>query len=543
MPISLSQDFFALGTTKKSIHELAEAETLVLFLGSGVSASQGLPVWTQLLRRLLDRAALAHPNLTDENAREEFSRTLLRTTDPMIVGSIVRRLYPGQETFYDALKTAIYSDVHRGGRARPASNFCRAVWELIFTRYERGLRTLAVTTNYDDVLEVALESDVSLRSLAQSLGIHYARPVYGEAHRDGSPENAMSIHHIHGYIPAEGPERVDPDRIVLSAKDYGHSWADHWSYGLLSEVWEAQWLFVGMSFHDPHITFFLTEKSAQAPTPLEGAGQDPELKPPRGVFSLQGQPWASLADNTKLALARAEVSRLGELGMFALPTSYFFQDAQLLREIALRTRLSEPKAYVTYVERRARWSDEFAEQRVSMEGRPVVKDLLERIHKRLQELRVEIERLAPHDEERFKVELWCRNVDERGLFQIGSSEFLPYETTRSRRYALSTDLPIAAVQAFTAGAPITTNVRLSSASRWQHYYGIPITLGDEPWFELPVGALVVASSAPEAASTLSTQAATIEARLEGWIESLVPFLNPGEDIDGGLKGLITKLLP
>ena len=108
--LSLNQDFFAVKTTKKCIHELAEAESLVLFVGSGLSASQGLPVWNQLLRRLLDRAAAEHPVLTDQAARAEFTRTLLQSTDPTILGSIIRTLYRGQETFYDIMKGAIYSD-------------------------------------------------------------------------------------------------------------------------------------------------------------------------------------------------------------------------------------------------------------------------------------------------------------------------------------------------------------------------------------------------------------------------------------------------
>ena len=80
-------------------------------------------------------------------------------------------------------------------------------------------------------------------------------------------------------------------------------------------------------------------------------------------------------------------------------------------------------------------------------------------------------------------------------------------------------------------------------ARWRHYLGVPITLGGDPWFDLPVGAFVIASSLPEASSTLKTQRSTVEARLERWIETLRPFLNPEADLDDGLLATIARKLP
>lgn len=540
----LSQDFFDLPKTKRSIHELAEVEGLVLFVGSGASASQGLPVWNGLLRRLLDKAAAEHPDLAGlvtagKPASEEFVQTLMQTTDPIILGSIVRRLYPSDEAFVDTLSHAIYSEVRRLGGPRPASNFTRAVWELIFTRRERGLSTLIVTTNYDDALETSLERDPSLRALGDSVGVLRAVPIHSKqqflSHLEHRTEDDRSelIYHIHGYVPSDSSERIDVENIVLSARDYGQSWEEHWSFELLSEYWTAHWLFVGMSFHGPHITFFLRARDEHLGDERDATNK---IAPPRGVFSLQGQPWASLSEHTKLALAHAEISRLKELGMKALPTLYFFQDAQMLREVALRASMGD--TYVPYVERRAKWAVEFITERGAMEGEPEAHKLLQTVHLALLELRRSMEVLAPHDDERFKFELWCRDLVERCLFQFGSSEALSNETDRARRFPLATDLPIAAVQAFTAGAPTTSDVPLSAASRWQYYFGVPITLGDDPWFELPVDALVIASTLPEASSALRTQRVAIEARIEEWTGALAPYLDPqvaliiGDESDG-----------
>ena len=392
----LTQDFFDRPGVRASIHQLADAESLVLFVGSGVSASQGLPIWGGLLRRLLEKAAKEHPTLTDDDTKKEFTRTLLKSTDPTIVGSIIRQLYKGPETFYEALKTAIYQDARRGG-PRPASTFCRAVWELLFTRCERSLETLVVTTNYDDVLENALNRDPGLRSAAARLGIEYAHPIVS-ADSSYEKSRAFPIHHIHGYIPAQSDDRLDADQIVISARDYGRRWEDHWSYDVLAPHWDSQWLFVGMSFHDPHISYVLGERFEHAaPKAPSQDGRGP--RSPIGVFSLQGQPWASLHDNVKLALARAEISRLQELDMDALPTLYFLQDAQFLREVSLRTRLGPtdgPEGYQPYVERRTRWSGEFAEKRVTGQGKAVDEALFKDIHATLVEIGSELERFRAH---------------------------------------------------------------------------------------------------------------------------------------------------
>jgi len=544
VPSLLEQDFFDLPKTKRSIHELAETESLVLFLGSGLSASQGLPVWYQLLRRLLDKAAAEHPDLNGEEAKEEFVQTLLKTTEPTILGSIVRGLYPAPEAFVDALSTAIYSESLRLGGPRSASNFTQAVWELIFTRRQRKKKTVIITTNYDDVLESALTNDVDVRSLGQSLGIAYAIPIHGEhqflAHRDTAldEEHAVVVHHIHGYLPADATERVDAGNIVLSARDYGQSWEAHWSYELLSPHWRDDWLFIGMSFHDPHITFFLRARNEHLGDEKDRVNED---NPPRGVFSLQGQPWASLSESAKLGLARAEVSRLRELGMKALPTLYFFQDAQFLREIALRAESGDK--YQPYVARRTQWAWEFSSERLSSEEGERAKGLLQDVHRTLLEVRARVEDIAPHEDERFKIELWCRDPDDRCLFQLGSSESVSGEPDRARRYALSSDLPIAAVQALTAGAATTSTVPLSAASRWQYYFGFPISLSGQPWYELPVGALVIAGTAPETSSALHTQRATLEARIEEWAAGVVKYLDPRSEWKAGLGSRIARLLP
>ena len=79
-----------------------------------------------------------------------------------------------------------------------------------------------------------------------------------------------------------------------------------------------------------------------------------------------------------------------------------------------------------------------------------------------------------------------------------------YETS-----GMSDVFPVSAGRAAAAGGAI---------SRWRHFLAVPMTLDGPPWFELPVGVLVVASSAPEGSSSLRTQRPTVDAQLAEWIE-------------------------
>jgi hypothetical protein len=86
----------------------------------------------------------------------------------------------------------------------------------------------------------------------------------------------------------------------------------------------------------------------------------------------------------------------------------------------------------------------------------------------------------------------------------------------------------------------TTNIPISEISRWRHFLAVPISLEGEAWSELPVGAFVLASSALESSSTLNTQSATVEARIDDWLPRVAPFLDPRADLGG--RSLLRKIL-
>lgn len=523
----MDDQFFSRPETQQSIKTLARADTLVLFIGAGVSRSQGLPTWQQLCHRILlsdsqditltgSKEVLLLPT-----ERDNYVDALFQAYDPWYLGSLIRDAHPTDKT----LSRTIHEHLYASDEGKPftpgCSNFVFSVCQLILSRLSQRRKTLVLTTNFDDILESALRSDAGLRSLWASADITAVSSVYDKKHLPPDP-HALTIYHLHGFVPRQGT--ADEHKLTFSARDYGSSWSDHWSYDVLDQYWSCPWLFVGMSFIDPHISFYLSERHNL----LTGNAAPPQESKAFGVFSLQGKAWSSLSRNVRLALSQAEVQRLDELGMIALPTDYYFQDAQLLREVGFAMR--RDRRVPAYKKRIDKWYREFCSQRLSARNDSVRFAYLSDLSRTLQKIRQDIEKITGHHDERFKVELWARDADERALFQVGSSEFIPNDPARARRFSLTTkDDAAAAVAAFTRGTPHRMPAPQEQIhGRWRSFFAAPIYLQDKPWYDLPVGAIVIASTYPvkEPASCLMKNAALLQDELENWLKDLTLVLNP-----------------
>jgi hypothetical protein len=509
------RDFFADSDTGSILAKIARANPLVIFIGAGVSASRGLPQWSDLLKKLVEKASLEMPELS-EHGRTQFVDELLKTKDPTILGSVIRRFYPTYEALNASLRKRLYGEPD----APLALTFVRAVCRLILTRHAADLITPVVTTNYDDVLEHAFVDDPFVRSVEVPAGHPQVIPVYSKKTLAQEKAGDLAIHHIHGYVPNE--DKPPPSHeIVLSARDYGTDWTSHWSNTVLSNLWNANWLFVGMSFHDPHISFILSERQRHART---------DAPRPLGLFSLQGQPWPDLETLAKQALLEAEVARLEDLGMIAEPTSYYFEDAQFLHEASALVAPGERK-WRSYDDRRTDWWQRFSEILDDSQNSEWRK-LQDIIHRSVVGIRDEVEdcasEFAAKAGECCKVELWCHDPSTNSLFLLGTSQAAHYDMKRVARYQVSASSRIAAVAAFTRGGPYDDEPALvgEQLSLWQYSLGVPVTLVGEPWKGLNVGTLVFASTQKKAAATISTQRAAIENRLVGWIALAQHALNP-----------------
>jgi hypothetical protein len=198
------------------------------------------------------------------------------------------------------------------------------------------------------------------------------------------------------------------------------------------------------------------------------------------------------------ALLAAEEDRLRELGMQdLLVTPYYFQDAQLLRELALPAS----DGVRDYCARRASWFEQFREKCLDVPEDEVLAKGAE-FTTVLREIRQLMERNLRHHRdheahETIKVELYARDPEARSLFLLASSESHLLDPRRSRRFPLTRDdeRAAAAVKAFTTGKPgLVEKLRTHEHGRWNGFWATPVMLGAPPWYGLPVGALVISTT-------------------------------------------------
>jgi hypothetical protein len=153
---------------------------LVLFLGSGVSAGAGLPLWADLISELADQAGIP-----------KGQRAQLRRFNEMDMASLIERRF-------DRTQTRAASDQHRPLDAAIARRFdvreCALAHSLLAALPVRQV----ATTNYDRLFEVASES------IAREVSVlpHAPRP---SAYR--------WLLKMHGCV-------TRPHEIVLTREDY-----------------------------------------------------------------------------------------------------------------------------------------------------------------------------------------------------------------------------------------------------------------------------------------------------------------------------------
>lgn len=205
---------------------------LCLIVGAGVSKGCGLPVWSELNRRLLRRALeglyeAVGPEEAPLHARD-IEATLADRVRPMVGRYLKAKL---GSRYLDEVRAALYE-----GPAR-LSRTVRAVLEM------ENLYAV-LTANFDDLLE----------TFARELGADDRYQAVFSAPISLQP-GKIPIYHTHGYLPAD--RRAEhSEGLVLSEDDYhgllhqGYHWTDHVALQLLART---TCLLVGTSGEDPNL--------------------------------------------------------------------------------------------------------------------------------------------------------------------------------------------------------------------------------------------------------------------------------------------------
>lgn len=209
---------------------------LTVVCGAGVSVGAGVPVWGDLLIRLLesmiDRLSENKAIKLGSNAAKEFSER--QGASSLILGKYLKNNL-GKD-FSKYVRDALYAK-------NPTT--CDVIDALVeLARPQRDGKPLdsIITFNFDALVE---ENLAAARIPA--------RAIYTEAIRHSSDE--LPVYHVHGYLPRSGKVASESE-IVFSEDAYHGQFIDPFSWSnliQLNKLTHNTCLFVGISLTDPNL--------------------------------------------------------------------------------------------------------------------------------------------------------------------------------------------------------------------------------------------------------------------------------------------------
>lgn len=194
------------------------------FVGSGASVESGCPSWRDLLKCVLENLPATSRNEIEQDS--VFKEALAKGTFPLCF----RRVE--QHTSRATLEQSV---VHEIQRHTQPSDIHREIANWPFAGY--------VTTNYDPLLEHALERIGGEKWLPLGNSVEEIRKISGDA--------SHVVWHIHGSSELS----QDKSNIVITDEDYDRFYAEESPALLQLERLLAQrrLLFVGFGFRDPEV--------------------------------------------------------------------------------------------------------------------------------------------------------------------------------------------------------------------------------------------------------------------------------------------------
>jgi hypothetical protein len=500
-----TEPFFEREQTKRAIQSIASDSEITLILGAGVSAESGLPPWQSLLESVLMR--VAERLRLDLDDRALFVQALIENHGYLTSAGIAQSVL-GREATLEAVRTALYERV--GFNPTPGFHASTVADLVIQQVAERNAPVSVVTTNYDRLIEDAIRSKLSQFPAGSGSGF---RPVTVTAGNVDVPQDALPVYHIHGCVPPVWDAHMREDflgaednSVILGERDYAllQHGTGHWQDDKMHEVLSsgATCLFSGMSLADPNIIRYLTLE-----TPRRTSG------PRYALLSTQSEErWVGkLAPTVVGRYDEALRRRFADLRVKPVKADFYIQVSQFLSEILLfRSKGAAWTDELWYGSRLARWRTEMDAAVTHRKGEEFenCQALLNRELRRVVTAEVipmlEGDGVDPPRHERFSLELWLRGVHSpsRSLELWGSSVSRWTDSADLAQPRIERGSTYSAVEAFMRGGPqFRRNGR--PGSRWKYQVWQMIRLQPEPWFNLPVGVMVLSSNLPESESSLA----------------------------------------
>ncbi|KKM25821.1 hypothetical protein LCGC14_1591080 [marine sediment metagenome] len=207
---------------------------LVLNLGAGVSQSEDMPGWNDLLQNLMVRAIRENkkyfPNSLEDNELDYYAKRIhdQERNYPLIEAEFIK--FALFQQFRKKIENALYKkNQEYSDLIKNIVNFCNIY----------GIKEI-ITYNYDDLIENLFESNFFKKNVWS---------IYNnETYRQKIDE--INIYHVHGYLP-----EVKSD-IILSELEYYRFLQDNsfWANKIQKKHYgHSHCLLIGLSIKDPNL--------------------------------------------------------------------------------------------------------------------------------------------------------------------------------------------------------------------------------------------------------------------------------------------------
>lgn len=243
-----------------ALREAYKNEKVVLFLGAGVSIDAGVPLWDELINRLLlrmlnlkiqdssdDNDVLNTPKFTEEDIEIISKLALKNKEDTPLMQMRYIRTALSTDMYYSAVHKELYAD---------KININTKLLDMLSKistprRQHKGLESI-VTYNFDNLMEQSLEK----------WGVEY-----NVIQTDKMPvTDKLNIYHVHGYLPQNANNAEERTELIFSEEDYHRVYGDAYCWSNMAQVKAFQdnvCLFVGCSLTDPNLRRLLDNAMRQ----------------------------------------------------------------------------------------------------------------------------------------------------------------------------------------------------------------------------------------------------------------------------------------
>jgi hypothetical protein len=468
--------FFDEDDTKRIIQEIAKAERLTIFVGAGIAADLEIPNWSGLVARLLER--MERRKHEDDAACRKAVRFAIDFFHLMPTASIVDALYADEygdqavRRRNEDIAAILYPRNGQPAKAHVPPD-ALAIYVLRLARAKRlaGCDVHIVTTNYDDSLEWIADNNTDALS---DLGSDGVAVFSNDDAEDDGKRPGVPVSHLHGLIP-----RAENGReVVFSEREYirwdrESRWRDYLARRVAGG---GVTLFVGASLRDYNIAAMIrrfSRSDVYALLPVED-----EV----GAYSVKNK------EKLPRITERYASLRGQHLGVEVLRPDFYGQVCQFLNEAAIPTDLDA----ANYSDRLRSWwqswqGDQPYGTNLLVERCESLRDFCRREHAQLANV------------EHVKAEIWVRanpDVRQLQLYSTSQTVVLPGEGYWPHSTKIEHLSRYAAVSALAARSATERRVDYRNDNRWTHCLAVPLILPEKPYFELPVGVMILLLHAP-----------------------------------------------